>query len=184
MKVLPLAALGALVLVASGCGVGTGGVAAQGDACHTLADAGASGKVGPNLDAAFGSDRAQGFKESTVRQVVADQIRFPGNYGATGPTMPKNLVTGADVDAVAAYVASVAGRPAAKGAAAPASTQATTTGAAPSGGGNLAAGKKAFTDNGCNACHTLSAAGATGKLRTDRCRLLTSRATRSQDGRS
>ncbi len=186
MKVLPLAALGALVLVASGCGVGTGGVAAQGDVargkelflkgengkpscatCHTLADAGASGKVGPNLDAAFGSDRAQGFKESTVRQVVADQIRFPGNYGATGPTMPKNLVTGADVDAVAAYVASVAGRPAAKGAAAPASTQATSTGAAPSGGGNLAAGKKAFTDNGCNACHTLSAAGATGKIGPD-----------------
>ena len=33
-------------------------------ACHTLAEAGASGKVGPNLDDAFGSDRAQGFKEA------------------------------------------------------------------------------------------------------------------------
>ena len=56
-----------------------------------------------------GRDYSQGFKESTVRQVVADQIRFAGNFGEKGPTMPKNLVKGQDVDDVAAYVAAVAG---------------------------------------------------------------------------
>ena len=55
-------------------------------------------------------DRKQGFEESTIRQVVADQIRFPGDYGDKGPTMPKDLVTGEGVDDVAAYVASVAGQ--------------------------------------------------------------------------
>jgi cytochrome c2 len=169
-----------VALAATGCGSGTGSVAAQGDvgagkvlfktncaACHTLADANASGKVGPNLDASFASARAQGFKVSTIRQVVADQIRFAGNYGATGPTMPKNLVRGPAVDDVASYVASVAGltEPGAV------TTTATTTTPPPStsgGGGNLtAAGKKAFTDSGCSACHTLAAAGATGKIGPD-----------------
>jgi len=179
VRALPLAACAALVLVASGCALGTGGVEAQGDvsrgkqlflstcaACHTLAEAGTSGKVGPNLDDAFGSDRAQGFKESTIRQVVADQIRFAGNYGATGPTMPKNLVTGEDVAAVASYVALVAGNKQAHvSAAAPPPT---TTAPAPSGGGaNLAAGKAAFVANGCSACHTLTAAGSSGTIGPD-----------------
>ena len=183
MRSLPLAALAALALLGSGCAVGTGGVEGQGDvsrgkqlfqakcaACHTLAEAGASGKVGPNLDDAFGSDRAQGFKEATVRQVVADQIRFAGNYGTTGPTMPRNLVSGADVTAVASYVASVAGQPSAHVSAAAASPPTTTaaTAPAPSGGGaNVAAGKTAFTAQGCVACHTLTAAGATAKIGPD-----------------
>ena len=45
--------------------------------CHTLADAGTTGKVGPDLDAAFGPSREQGLEESTVRQVVRDQIHYP-----------------------------------------------------------------------------------------------------------
>ncbi len=182
MRALPLAACAALVLVASGCALGTGGVEAQGDvsrgkqlfqskcaACHTLADAGATGKVGPNLDDAFASDRAQGFKESTIRQVVADQIRFAGNYGATGPTMPKNLVTGEDVAAVASYVALVAGNKGAHvSAAAPPTTTAPTTTPAPSGGAaQLAAGKAAFAANPCGTCHTLTAAGSTGTIGPD-----------------
>jgi len=187
VRARPLAALATLVLVASGCGSGTGGVEARGDVsrgkqlflsgengkqpcatCHTLAEAGASGKFGPNLDDAFGSDRAQGFKESTIRQVVADQIRFAGNYGSTGPTMPKNLVTGENVAAVASYVALVAGQKGVHVAAAAAPAP-TTTAPAPTGGGgaNLAAGKAAFTANGCTACHTLTAAGATGKIGPD-----------------
>jgi cytochrome c2 len=169
-----------VVLAATGCG--TGGVATGGDvangkklflgdgkcaACHTLKAAGASGTIGPNLDAAFGSDRAQGYKESTIRQVVADQIKFAGNYGTTGPTMPRNLVKGEGVDDVAAYVASVAGRPVTGGTTSTpaATTPTTTTGGA--GGGNLAAGKQAFMDNGCGACHTLAAAGASGKIGPD-----------------
>ena len=187
MRALPLAACAALLLLASGCGSGTGGVEAQGDAslgkqlflhgengkaacavCHTLADAGSTAKVGPNLDDAFVSDRAQGFKESTIRQVVADQIRFAGNYGSTGPTMPRNLVTGENVSAVASYVALVAGNKNAHVSAA-APPPATTTTAAPSGGGgaNLAAGKTAFTANGCSACHTLTAAGSNGTIGPD-----------------
>ncbi len=168
-----------LSLTAAGCG-GTGkAISGSGDkahgkqlfvakcaACHTLAEAKAGGKVGPSLDAAFGSDRMQGFAESTIRQVVADQIRFPGNYGSTGPTMPANLVTGEDVDDVAAYVAYVAGP--AKGhtvsASAAGTTQATTTGG---GGGELAAGKSAFMSNGCDSCHTLTAAGSTGTIGPD-----------------
>jgi cytochrome c2 len=172
-----------LALAATGCAAGTGGVATKGDpvagkklftercaACHTLADAGSTSKVGPNLDGAFASARAQGFKEVTIRQVVADQIRFAGNYGATGPTMPKNLVTGERVDDVASYVASVAGL---KGAAAVDTTPSVTPPATGGGGGgggggaNLAAGKQAFNDNGCGACHTLAAASATGKIGPD-----------------
>jgi cytochrome c2 len=135
--------------------------------CHTLAEAKTQGKVGPDLDAAFRPDRKQGFQESTIRQVVADQIRFPGNYGVEGPTMPKNLVTGSGVDDVAAYVAYVAGQKGVSVTATPAPAPTTTQATPPGGGGNLAAGKKAFIDNGCNACHTLAAASATGKIGPD-----------------
>jgi mono/diheme cytochrome c family protein len=182
------AALAVLSLAASGCGSGVG-VAVSGDtdkshgkelflhgekgkaacaACHTLAEAKATGKVGPNLDLAFRPSSRQGFKESTIRQVVADQIRFPGDYGDKGPTMPKNLVEGSDVDDVAAYVAAVAGPR--KGVSISASGAPPTTTQAsppPSGDGNLAAGKKAFADNQCAGCHTLAAAGATGKVGPD-----------------
>src|SRR5207244_4012020 len=136
-------------------------------ACHTLAEANAAGKIGPNLDASFTPSYKQGFKESTVRQVVADQIKFAGNYGPPpAPTMPKNLVTGAGVDDVAAYVAYVVTHPGSSVTAAAAPPAPTTTqgGPPPAGGGNLAAGKAAFGANGCSACHTLAAAAATGKI--------------------
>jgi cbb3-type cytochrome c oxidase subunit III len=99
-------------LVVAGCG--TGGMASGGDptngktlfnqkcaGCHTLADAGAQGKIGPNLDDAFGPDRKQGFKQSSIQNLVLDQIRL-----AQG-TMPPMLVTGHDAQDVAAYVAAV-----------------------------------------------------------------------------
>jgi cytochrome c553 len=41
---------------------------------------------------------------------------------------------------------------------------ASTTGAAAPQGGDPAAGKAVFADAGCNGCHTLKAAGATGKV--------------------
>jgi cytochrome c2 len=178
--------LGTILL--AGCGTGraiSGGDVSNGKtvfkntcgACHTLNDAGTSGTVGPNLDAAFASDRAQDFAESTIRQVVADQIQYPGNYGTDGPTMPAHLVKGHDVADVAAYVASVAGvggPTATTGAtAAPSapstSTQKTTPTAPPAAGAgaSLAAGKTAFSANGCSSCHTLKAAGATGKVGPD-----------------
>jgi mono/diheme cytochrome c family protein len=177
------AALAFLSLALTGCGPGVG-VAVSGDtdkshgkqlfqekcaSCHTLAEAKSQGKLGPDLDAAFRPDRKQGFQESTVRQVVADQIKFPGDYGAKGPTMPKDLVEGSDVDDVAAYVAYVAGQKGVSVTAsspAPGTTQTETT--PPSGGGgDVEAGKKAFTDNGCGSCHTLEAAGSNGTVGPD-----------------
>src|SRR2546423_14387191 len=71
--------------------------------CHVLAAAGSKGTTGPNLDDAFGPSRQQGFKESTIQNVVLDQIREPS------PPMPENLVTGSDAQDVAFYVAAVAG---------------------------------------------------------------------------
>ena len=183
MRASAAAALAVLALAASGCGSGVG-KAITGNAdeahgkqlfistcavCHTLGEAKASGKVGPNLDEAFRPSLKQGFKESTIRQVVADQIKFPGNYGDSGPTMPKNLVKGTDVDDVAAYVAAVAGPHKGVSISAPPPPPTTTEATPPpsGGGADLAAGKKAFTDNGCAACHTLAAAGANGKIGPD-----------------
>jgi cytochrome c2 len=176
------AALAVFALASAGCDSGTGGLVDAGAdkahgkqlftekcaACHTLREAKATGTIGPNLDAAFASDRAQGFEESTFRQVVADQIMFPGNYESEkGPTMPKDIVEGEDVDDVAAYVAYVAGsvKNSVTASAPPATTTPPPSGG--SGGAATAAGKKAFTDNGCNSCHTLAAAGATGTIGPD-----------------
>jgi cytochrome c2 len=183
------AALAVFSLAASACGSGVG-VAVSGNpdksrgkelfingengkaacaSCHTLAEAKATGKVGPNLDASFTPSYKQGFKESTIRQVVSDQIKFAGDYGQSPATMPKNLVTGSGVDEVAAYVAYVITHPSATVAATAAPPPTTTQGTPPTtgGGGNLAAGKAAFTANGCNACHTLAAAGSTGTVGPD-----------------
>jgi cbb3-type cytochrome c oxidase subunit III len=156
-------------LLAAGCGTG-GRAAAHADtanglklftgtgqcaACHTLAAAGSSGTIGPNLDDAFRADRAQGFKQSTIANIVLDQIRLgsgPLSNGVSktvaGTQMPANLVTGTDAQDVAAYVASVAGVGSAS-AASPAKL-----------GTN---GKSIFSAN-CSSCHTLKAAGATGTI--------------------
>src|SRR5436305_2080497 len=193
MRAAAAAAFVVLALAASGCGSGVGrAVSGSADTsngkalfvqrcgfCHTLQEANTSGKVGPNLDEAFRPDYKQGFKESTIRQVVADQIRFAGNFGANGPTMPRNLVKGSDLDDVAAYVAAVAGprkgvsitaAPSGGGGEAGGTTSTSTTPAGGGGGGggaDVAAGKDAFSANGCGACHTLTAAGTNGKVGPD-----------------
>jgi mono/diheme cytochrome c family protein len=86
--------------------------------CHTLAAAGASGTIGPNLDDAFATSRKEGYADSTIENVVLDQIRLGSGSIATYTTnkkftvqtpMPANLLTGQDAIDVAAYVASVAG---------------------------------------------------------------------------
>jgi cbb3-type cytochrome c oxidase subunit III len=159
-----VAAVLILTSVAAGCGgAGTGGISAGGDtvrgeelfkqecgSCHTLAAAGTAGTIGPNLDNAFAAGREQGFEESSIQQLVAGQIKFPVTTPSTGvPGMPADLVTGDDVDHVAAYVASVAGKP---GTAQP-----------PPDDGQAADGKEIFTAN-CAACHTLADAGTTGTI--------------------
>ena len=133
--------------------------------CHTLADAGTTGTIGPNLDDAFAESRRNGLGESTFVQVVRDQIAYPIAETSTGaPGMPVDLVTGQDADDVASYVASVAGtgaKPAPKPTPKP-------TPEPPSGGGaagDAAAGKVVFTTTAsCGGCHTLADAGATGTI--------------------
>jgi cbb3-type cytochrome c oxidase subunit III len=161
---LPLAALACIALLAAGCG--TGGVAKSGNTqtgkalftakcatCHTLGAAGANGKVGPNLDEAFaamrGSGRDSHFEESTIRQVVADQIKYPAQRDE-GANMPADLVKGSAVDDVAAYVASVAGTKSSLAAASSSGTTSTN-------------GKTIFTSE-CASCHTLAAAGTHGTV--------------------
>ncbi|MDX6515018.1 MAG: hypothetical protein QOH73_684 [Gaiellaceae bacterium] len=122
-------------LVLAGCG-GVGSVATKGDvtngktlftkgengkpacaSCHTLADAGATGKVGPDLDTTFAfarvaANKGDRFCSDTIANVVLDQIRFPsGNNLEPQYVMPANLVTGKHAVDVARYVASVAGIP-------------------------------------------------------------------------
>jgi cbb3-type cytochrome c oxidase subunit III len=141
----------AAALLAGGCG--TGGISKAGDTdrgkqlflqkcggCHTLTAAGTHGNQGPNLDDAFLYARRQGFKQVTIEQVVRDQIEL------AVPPMPQNLVTGSDADAVAAYVASVAGNPSAAG-----QTK------------NATSGKDIFLAN-CGSCHTLADAGTNGQV--------------------
>jgi mono/diheme cytochrome c family protein len=121
-------------------------------ACHTLADAGSQSSIGPNLDDAFEHARREGFDESSIRSLVRNQIAYPVEDPVTGETgMPANLVEGEDADAVAAYVASVAG------------TGASAQGAA---GGRIQAkeGKAIFTEAGCGSCHVLADAGTSGTI--------------------
>jgi sulfite dehydrogenase len=64
--------------------------------CHTLSDAGTQGNVGPVLDQV---------KPDEARTLAAIE-----NGGSGSGAMPANIVTGAEAEAVAAYVASVAGQ--------------------------------------------------------------------------
>lgn len=160
--VLACAGTVALAVAVAGCGgsLGGGGLVPQGGdasngkrlflercaSCHALADAGATGTVGPNLDDAFAASRAQGFEESTFVEVVRWQIAFPG----IGLGMPADLVTGKDADDVAAYVGRYAGNPDVQ----------------PSGGGEITAtkGSEIFAQAGCGSCHALAAAGSSGTV--------------------
>jgi mono/diheme cytochrome c family protein len=75
--------------------------------CHTLQRAGTKGNQGPNLDEAFVNARTSGFGDSGIAGVVRNQIATPRRASIMKP----DLVTGDDRRDVAAYVASVAGRP-------------------------------------------------------------------------
>jgi plastocyanin len=75
--------------------------------CHALQRAGTKGTQGPDLDAAFENSRNVGMGDSVIEGVVRDQIAHPRR----GSIMPANLVKGDDRRDVAAYVASVAGKP-------------------------------------------------------------------------
>ena len=161
-----------LAFALSGCG--TGGYTSKGSqgtgkqlfvqacgGCHTLADAGTTGTVGPNLDDAFAQARQAGMTSDTFTQVIATQIKFPIEHPVTGapgmPAVDQTLPSCDDVEDdtfcvedqdqavgdVAVYVGSVAGT----GVTADKPTD----------------GKSIFTAN-CGSCHTLADAGTTGKV--------------------
>jgi mono/diheme cytochrome c family protein len=119
--------------------------------CHTLAQAGTSAQVGPNLDDAFADARDEGMTSGTIRGVVHAQIENPrpADPSNTNSYMPPELVTGDDAENVAYYVGEVAGVPGAK--------------PPPVPGGP---GGQVFATNGCGSCHTLenfpNASGTTG----------------------
>jgi mono/diheme cytochrome c family protein len=153
------------VLALSGCGGGGNADTVRGRAlfqakcgtCHTLAQAGTSATVGPNLDAAFAQARAEGMTSDTVRGVVHTQIESPryiekdaSNYSRV--YMPPRIVEGQDAVDVATYVGSVAGVP----------------GAQPP----QLAPKDLFIQK-CGICHTLADAGTTATTGPDLDQVLT-----------
>jgi mono/diheme cytochrome c family protein len=122
--------------------------------CHTLAAAGSTATIGPNLDAAFAQARADGFKESSILDIVHDQIEVPGQYPTkqSNPdylqaNMPANLVKGQDAIDVAAFVAANAGK---QGFVQPQTVTGTN-------------GKQIFLAK-CGGCHTLKDAGTSGTI--------------------
>jgi mono/diheme cytochrome c family protein len=171
------AALGAVVVsMISGCGETVGYSEGSGDrargrelfiescgSCHTLADAGTTGEVGPNLDYAFLQSRKDGLGESTIQQVVRGQIAYPvvDPVVEGAPGMPADILTGQDAEDVATYVASVAGLDA-DGDGRP------DEGAGGGGGGGVdpdeTDGEALFAAAACGSCHTLADAGATGTV--------------------
>jgi mono/diheme cytochrome c family protein len=150
---LALVALAAIAVASSGCGTTTSDTERgrmlfkqRCGTCHTLAQAGTTGQQGPNLDDAFASARAIGNDSDTIEGVVKAQVEYPReNNGNPAVSMPADLVTGQDLDDVAAYVGEWAGVPGAEPPKVP--------------GGP---GAQVFANNGCGTCHTFKAAGSGG----------------------
>jgi mono/diheme cytochrome c family protein len=155
---LLLAALAAVALPASGCGTTTSDpergrilFREKCGTCHTLAQAGSTAQIGPNLDDAFAAARAAGETGDTVEGVVKAQVEFPRpSNDDPAVSMPADIVTGQDLDDVAAYVGLYAGVP---GAAPP---------KVPGG-----PGAQVFANNGCGGCHMLAAAESGGTVGPD-----------------
>jgi mono/diheme cytochrome c family protein len=150
---LVLAAVAAVALPAAGCGTseadperGRALFVENCGVCHAMAQAGTTAQIGPNLDDAFAAARAAGETGSTVEGVVEAQVEYPRpSNDNPAVSMPADVVSGQDLEDVAAYVALYAGVP---GAAPP---------KVPGG-----PGAQVFANNGCGGCHTLAAAGAGG----------------------
>jgi mono/diheme cytochrome c family protein len=120
--------------------------------CHALTEARTAATIGPDLDASFGTARADGMDQDTIEGVVEAQIDNPRTVRQDDPEydrtfMPADIVAGRDAVDVAAYVASVAGVP---GIEPPA----------------LGGAEQIFAEL-CSTCHTLAAANATGTVGPD-----------------
>ena len=150
---LALAALAGIVMAASGCGT-TSADEERGrvlfiqkcGVCHVMAQAGTTAEIGPSLDDAFASARESGQNSDTIEGIVKAQVEYPRpSNGNPAVSMPAEIVTGQDLDDVAAYVGMYAGVP---GAAPP---------KVPGG-----PGAQVFANNGCGGCHTFAAAKSGG----------------------
>jgi mono/diheme cytochrome c family protein len=146
-------ALIALSVVASGCGT-TDADPERGRAlfiqkcgtCHAMAQAGTTAEVGPNMDHAFAAARAVGNDSDTIEGITKAQVEYPREVnGNPRVSMPADIVTGQDLDDVAAYVGEWAGVPGAQ---------------PPQVAGGP--GAQVFANNGCGGCHTFAAAEAGG----------------------
>jgi cytochrome c2 len=148
-----LAAAGTAAVASAGCGTGSADVERgrvlfieECGVCHVMAEAGSTGRVGPDLDAAFALARADGMDSDTIEGIVAAQIEYPRpSTDNPAVSMPAGLVEGKDLEDVAAYVARFAGVP---GAAPP---------RVPGG-----PGAQVFANFACGGCHTLAAAESGG----------------------
>jgi mono/diheme cytochrome c family protein len=74
-------------------------------ACHTLAEAGTDGVIGPNLDDLLAPPSATAPAPATIKPRVLSAI----NNGVGG-RMPKGVVSGQQAEEVANFVAQVAGQ--------------------------------------------------------------------------
>jgi len=150
---LALAALAAIAFAAGGCGTSTADVERgrvlfreNCGTCHAMAQAGTTGQIGPDLDKAFAAARASGQDGDTIAGVTKAQVENPRpSTDNPAVSMPADLVTGQDLEDVAAYMARYAGVP---GAAPP---------RVPGG-----PGAQVFANNGCGGCHVLADANAGG----------------------
>ena len=116
-----LLAAGALLTVLAGCQIKQGHgdlvagkqtFVAKCGSCHALNRAKTTGIVGPNLDVAFRQSVKDGFKRSTIRGVVQEQILFPARRSVMSQLkqqgkLPRDRRT---ADNIAAYVASAVGK--------------------------------------------------------------------------
>jgi mono/diheme cytochrome c family protein len=150
---LLLAALIAIALPVSGCGTSTADVERgrvlfkeKCGTCHAMAQAATQAQIGPSLDDAFGPARAVGQSDETIEGVVEAQVQYPRpSTDNPAVSMPADIVTGQDLQDVAAYVGRYAGVPDAAPPVVP--------------GGP---GAQVFANNGCGDCHTLAAAKSGG----------------------
>lgn len=161
---LALVALGATLTVASGCGTTTADVdrgrvlfKEKCGNCHALAQAGSVATIGPDLDDAFAAARESGQNGETIEGVVKAQVELPRpDNGDSAVSMPAEIVTGQDLEDVAAYLGMWAGVPGAE---------------PPKVAGGP--GAQVFADNGCGNCHALAVAGSTGVTGPDLDEVLT-----------
>jgi len=150
---LALAVMAALAVASSGCGTTTADVQRgrtlfiqKCGVCHEMAQAGTTAQIGPNLDDAFAAARAAGEEDSTIEGIVIPQVENPRpSTDASNNSMPADIVSGQDLDDIAAYVGMWAGVPGAE---------------PPKAAGGP--GAQVFANNGCGGCHTLAAAGSGG----------------------